>query len=87
MAALMHWMNRVEVANTMEVKQIEELAALYGAEFHKGKPKGKPGEFRYSCYVDAEPFGGRDYLRDKVVRILPGAKVFSGEMYMGVKPV
>ena len=83
---LMHWLHKVEVANKTEVKKVEELAKRYMAEFRKGKPHGKPGEFRYDCFVDAEPFGGRDKLRDKVMREIPGAKV-AGTLYNGVKPV
>ena len=77
MEALIMWkiLFLVEVANKREVQQARELAEIYRAKFKKGKPHGKPGEYRYTCFIDPEPFGGRDRLRDLMARKIPGAKV------------
>lgn len=80
MSMLMKWMYRVEVVNKLEAEKVKALAAKYGAETHKGKPCGKPGNIRCVVYVDPEPFGGRDYLRDIVAREIPDAEVVRGEV-------
>lgn len=81
---LMKWLYRVEVANKMEMEAAIDLAQYRNAIVKKGKPFGK--NHRCVVYVEAEPFGGRDKLRELMQRAIPGAEVKEGEL-LEVVPV
>ena len=63
-------MFRIEVNNKRELEAVQNYAEVNGKVFKKGKPHGKPGQYRVDCYVSADYYDLREKVRDTLSRML-----------------
>ena len=60
----------VEVNNKRELEAVQNYAEVNGKVFKKGKPHGKPGQYRIDCYLGADYYDLRETVRDALSRKL-----------------
>lgn len=61
---------RIEVNNKRELEIVRDYAEANGKTFKKGKPHGKPGQYRIDCYISADYYDLREKVRDTMSRVL-----------------
>ena len=63
-------MFRVEVNNKRELEAVQNYAEVNGKVFKRGKPHGRPGQYRIDCYLSADYYDLREKVRDTLSRKL-----------------